>query len=294
MKRLDAGYVKWTNPWSGKPQYVSLAEARLFVFWSKNPAPFLPFLKDLDKRGLSYYFQFTLNDYEKESLEPGIPPLNDRLETFRRLSGMIGCSRVLWRFDPLIITDTLSPARLAGRIGRIAHYLRGYTGRLTISFVDFYPKVLRNLKQTGIPVREWNEESRSAILRCIAELSRELKLPVVSCAEDIVPLIGGISPGKCINDELIRREFSHDEKLMAFFESARRKQGTTGFRGVSTGSDLKDKGQRPLCRCIVSKDIGSYNTCGHRCAYCYANSSPLRCLETGSNANAGADSIAGG
>lgn len=37
--------------------------------------------------------------------------------------------------------------------------------------------------------------------------------------------------------------------------------------------DNRDKGQRALCGCTVSKDIGQYNTCPHQCEYCYANTS---------------------
>ena len=38
-----------------------------------------------------------------------------------------------------------------------------------------------------------------------------------------------------------------------------------------TNKNLKDKGQRQFCGCIISKDIGEYNTCPHLCVYCYAN-----------------------
>ena len=42
---------------------------------------------------------------------------------------------------------------------------------------------------------------------------------------------------------------------------------------IEKRQDNKDKGQREFCGCIVSKDIGEYNTCPHLCEYCYANAS---------------------
>ncbi len=58
---------------------------------------------------------------------------------------------------------------------------------------------------------------------------------------------------RCIDPELICRLSPEVEPLM---------------RNIKT-----DKGQRTLCGCITSKDIGAYNTCPHGCAYCYANTS---------------------
>jgi Domain of unknown function (DUF1848) len=39
IHRLKRGYVKWINPFNRVPQYVSFANARVIVFWSKNPEP---------------------------------------------------------------------------------------------------------------------------------------------------------------------------------------------------------------------------------------------------------------
>ncbi len=50
-----------------------------------------------------YYFQFTLNDYVREGLEPNVPPVAERIDTFKRLVDRIGKERVIWRFDPLML-----------------------------------------------------------------------------------------------------------------------------------------------------------------------------------------------
>ena len=50
-----------------------------------------------------YYFQFTLNDYVREGLEPNVPPVAERIDTFKRLADRIGKERVIWRFDPLML-----------------------------------------------------------------------------------------------------------------------------------------------------------------------------------------------
>lgn len=66
LRRLEQGWVKWVNPFSGKPAYVSLARARLFVFWTKNPGPLMAHLDTLDRKGLNYYFQdaWALDSYD--------------------------------------------------------------------------------------------------------------------------------------------------------------------------------------------------------------------------------------
>lgn len=55
---------------------------KVIVFWSKNPRPLMQCLNEIDERRLAYNFHFTQNDYENERLEPGVPSLAERIETF--------------------------------------------------------------------------------------------------------------------------------------------------------------------------------------------------------------------
>lgn len=87
----------------------------------------MPYLHILDEMGIHYYFQVTLNDYIKEGFEPNVPSVEERIETFKRLSDNIGKEKVIWRFDPLIITSTIGPRELFTRIWHIGNKLKGYT-----------------------------------------------------------------------------------------------------------------------------------------------------------------------
>jgi hypothetical protein len=276
LRRLGAGYARWINPFSGRASYVSFERTRCIVFWTKNPAPFMPLLGEIDKRNILCYFQVTVNDYEAEGLEKGVPPLPDRIAAFKRLASRIGRERVLWRFDPLVLTDTLSPEALIARMERIGRELSGYTERLTVSFISLYDRVAHNLAKSGIRTRPWDDTSRKQVLRGIGAAAGRWNMQAFTCADgnDYRPY--GILRGKCIDDALIARLAGSDETLMEFLQH----DGST-----------KDKGQRAHCGCIPSKDIGAYTTCGHGCAYCYANASPTRAMENLRRHAAASDSI---
>ena len=105
--RLEKGYSAWTNPFNGVKSYVSYEQTRFIVFWSKNPRPLLDYLHILKKRNIKCYIQYTLNDYEQEKLEK-VPSLATRIETFKLLVEQLGKGAVVWRFDPMILTDDIS------------------------------------------------------------------------------------------------------------------------------------------------------------------------------------------
>ena len=112
FNRLAKGYCIWYNPFNKQPMYISFKNCKVIVFWTKNPKPILPYLHELDKLGIHYYFQVTLNDYVNEGFEPNVPSVEERVDTFKKLSSMIGKEKVIWRFDPLIVTKHITPRDL--------------------------------------------------------------------------------------------------------------------------------------------------------------------------------------
>ena len=74
--------MKWKNPFNGDLLYVTFIKARLIVFWSKNPKPLIKHLDFFTEKNLNYYFQYTLNDYDKENLEPNVPKIQPRIIRF--------------------------------------------------------------------------------------------------------------------------------------------------------------------------------------------------------------------
>ena len=174
-------HARWVNPFSGRPQFVSFSHARVVVFWSKNPLPLLPLLPEVEARGLAWYMEFTLNDYEAEGWEPGLPPLARRVETLRRFADAAGPERVIWRFDPLMLAGRLAsdPAggeALLARMERLGRALQGYTRKLVFSFADIaaYRKVRENLRRAGLAWREFTEEEQQRVARGVAHLAASL------------------------------------------------------------------------------------------------------------------------
>jgi hypothetical protein len=283
MHRLRAGYAKWKSPFGGLPVYVSFARARVFVFWSKNPAPFLSHLDTLDQGGYGYYFLFTLNDYDAEGLEPGVPPCDERIETFIRLSRRIGKGRVVWRFDPLVISDTVSVADLLEKIRRIGDRISPFTERLVFSFVEIaqYRNVRRNIGNAGITgAREFTGAEVDEFCAGLAALNRHWGLTLAACADGRDLSRFGIGRGQCISYDLLVKEFAGDRLLMDFLQPGEQQTLNGAVSSTEPSRRLKDPGQRNTCRCIVSKDIGEYSSCPHRCSYCYANTSPERARRT--------------
>lgn len=299
FERLKRGYSAWTNPFNGVTSYVSYRNTRFIVFWSKNPRPLLEHLDYLAERNIGCYIQYTLNDYETEGLEKGVPPLAQRIETFKMLVNKLGKGRVIWRFDPMILTDKINIDDLLAKVNNIGDQLKDYTEKLVFSFADIasYRKVKSNLVKNGINYIEWDENLMNEFAARLSKMNRERgwNFQLATCSEKIDIDMYGIKHNRCIDDDLMIRFAYQDKELMNFlkvevkmvqpstpsmFEEFEERQLIPDGAVILTPDTYavkqkknKDKGQRQFCGCIVSKDIGQYNTCPHLCEYCYANTS---------------------
>lgn len=274
FNRLERGYCRWRNPFNDADIYVSFENVHFIVFWSKNPTALIPYISRLQEHGINCYIQYTLNDYEDERLEPGV-------------------GAVVWRFDPLILTDKIGIDELLLKIERIGNQLKGYTEKLVFSFADIacYRKVGGNLTSNGINYREWTESEMLDFARQLSDLNQRngWNFRLTTCAEKINLGEYGIAHNRCIDDELIVRIAWQDAELMKhlgmdirqsspdLFGQPTLPEGAIpldGDRYAVRTRQNRDSGQRKLCGCIAAKDIGQYNTRPHGCLYCYANTSP--------------------
>ncbi|NLG37120.1 MAG: DUF1848 domain-containing protein [Clostridiales bacterium] len=217
------------------------------VLWTKNAAPFLPVLTALAPR--PFYFQFTLNPYGAP-LEPGLPELAERIDTFRELSSRIGRHRVVWRYDPVVLSERTPPDYHLEQFDRLVRELCAYTDKCVISFLDTYARNRRALAQHRL--REASADEMNAVASGFAAIARERGLSVECCCEAGLTADSGVLPGRCIDAALLSR---------------------IAGRPLTVP---RDSGQRPGCGCARSVDIGAYGTCGHGCVYCYANGSAER------------------
>lgn len=244
FNRIREGHVLVPNPFNPKmisrvslgPQVVDC-----IVFWSKNPAPMIPRLDEL--QDYKYYFQFTLNPYG-EDIEGNLPSIAARVETFKRLSDKIGKEKVIWRYDPILTNEKYDVEFHREAFSRLAEALKDHTEKCMIGFIDHYSHIRHTMGRCGIEPLDRQEIDRMAVSFKETIDNFPLSLDMCTVKVDLRPL--GIPSGACIDKELV-------ERMAGYPISAR-----------------KDSNQRAICNCIESIDIGTYESCLNGCVYCYA------------------------
>ncbi len=247
INRIQEGYVYVRNPFNANqisniPLSPDIVDC--IVFWSKNPAPLLKYLPEINEKYKgAFYLQYTINAYERD-IEPGLPELNQRIETLKRISDTYGSEKVVWRYDPILLTAIYTKDWHKKQYEKLFQEIKSYTDTCVISFIDMYDKTAKNTSPYGISALTTIEMEE--IASSFAKIVEGSGLTIKTCAEGIDLKKYGIEHNSCIDQKRI--EHIIGGKLKA-----------------------KPDHQRENCHCIECADIGIYNTCLHGCKYCYAN-----------------------
>lgn len=254
FNRLEEGWALVQNPMN--PRQISRVDltpeaVEGLVLWTKNPLPMLSLLHRLQP--YPYYFQFTLTPYGRD-VEPGLPDKEELIEGFIRLSESIGRHRVIWRYDPILITPGYSWDFHLKAFDMMARKLSPYTEKCIFSFLDSYRCMARAARELGVQYP--SPDRQMGMARELALIAGRYGLELETCCEPLELAQYGIGHARCIDASLLSR---------------------IAGRPIKT---KKAPSQRPGCGCAQSVDIGAYSTCQNRCIYCYANHSPKTLAES--------------
>lgn len=241
--RIKEGYILVRNPYYPLQITKYLLDPEvidIIVFCTKNPFPMLDRISLLS--AFDTFWFVTITPYEKE-IEPYVPPKEQVINSFQRLSGLVGKKRMSWRYDPIFITDKYSTDYHIEQFGYMAKELSGYTDQCVVSFIDLYEKTKRNFSG----VRNVTDHEQEQLITAFSEIAKDNGLQIHLC---------------CENKDLVRENVDADGCL------------SKNVLEESLGCKLdvpNKKMARSECSCLLGADIGAYNTCGHGCLYCYAN-----------------------
>ena len=242
LNRLAEGYVLSRNPYNGQITRYRLSPdvVDCIGFCTKNPAPMLPHLDKLAAFGQHWFV--TITPYGTD-IEPHVPPKEQVIADFRRLSEYLGPRCVTWRYDPILLTEVYTLERHLADFAAMCAALAGATDPCVISFIDLYDKVKRNFPEARTVCRE----DRFLLGREMCVIAARHGIRLQSCCEgdELAPY--GVDCSGCMT-------ISTYEKAL-------------GCRLLVPKQPRTSRG----CLCHLSADIGAYNTCGHGCRYCYAN-----------------------
>lgn len=242
--RIKEGYALSRNPYYPEQVqkfYLNPDVVDVICFCTKNPAPMLPRISEIDE--FAQFWMVTITPYGKD-IEPFVPDKENVMESFKELSRRVGVRAVSWRYDPIFITEKYSFEWHICSFEQMAENLSGYTDHCIISFIDLYEKTKRNFPEVCAVSRTEQEK----IVKAFVEIGARYGIRIKTCEESEHLAEFGADVSGCLTKEVLERAL-----------------------GCSMDIPKSAVGARSECACLLGNDIGMYNTCGHGCKYCYAN-----------------------
>lgn len=267
QEALSKGSAELSNPvFQNKTYTVDLRAESVhsIVLWSKNLANVVREPGILEDYNL--YFQYTVNNYSR-ALEPNVPEYRETLAILEGLLKKYRPEQFNIRFDPVIIStngevdptpDKPGKARLKAFEGlcRDLRSLGMEKCRVSTSYITMYGHVTKKLGEALPDMLHLNLDQQLLFFGRMAETAQKHGISLYSCASHLLEQVEGIKKGHCIDGALLISLFG------------------------GKVSKSKDKGQRQVCGCTRSRDIGAYARglngmkCLHGCKYCYVMPEP--------------------
>ena len=247
MNRIKEGFAYSRNPLFPKNvSKISLnpKDVDCLMFCSKNYKPILKYMKEINEK-YRIICHYTITAYGKD-VEPYVPVINESIKNLIELSKIVGKEKVLWRYDPILLTEKYTVEKHLETFEYMAKQIAPYVQRAIFSFVEMYKKLDYNMPE----IIDFTEEDKIKILKGIGEISKKYNLYIQTCGTDENYEEYGIHVSGCTTSEILEQANSVKYK------------------------NVKAKPMRKGCHCIPSRDIGAYDTCLNGCKYCYANKRP--------------------
>ena len=247
LNRLEEGYAYSRNPFARENLYkLSLKpeDVDCLLFCSKNYQPILKHIGSIDEK-YNILCNYAITAYGND-IEPKVPSINQSIKTLKRLSDIVGSNKILWRYDPILLTEKYTVEKHLETFEYMASEIAPLVYRCIFSFVDMYKKVKENM----LEIISFTEEDKMKLLKGIGEISKKYNLYTQSCATNESYEKYGIHAAGCTTREILEQAHNVVYK------------------------NVKGSGIRENCHCIPSRDIGAYNSCLSECKYCYANRKP--------------------
>ena len=250
IKRIEEGYVMVRSPYNDHliyklPFNPSVIDA--LGFCTKNPGKLISYLDKL--KDWNTLWHVTITPYSNK-YEPGIRDKKEIVESFKRLSLIVGKERVVWRYDPVFLSPSFRLSSHKAWFSTLSSLLEGYTNKVVFSFLDVYSHIRDRIEELDIkiPLRKEEEELAEFFLK----EGEGHGMKVSSCGE-----------GDWMNSIVVDTSGCFTQEVWE--------------KCVGAKLNIPDKKRkRNECDCILGFDIGGYGKCGMNCVYCYGRNNDTR------------------
>ncbi len=207
-------------------------------------------MKILDELGYKFYFNYTITGLP-DIFESNVPDVDLLIDNMIEISDMFSPKHINWRYDPIVISNATNIQYHLDKFEYITSRLQGKVERCYFSFMNMYPKIIKNIKSLyahDIIIYELELHEKIELISQLADIAKKYNITLYSCSNDMF-VNDNIKKAHCVDGDIITELF-----------------------GQHTS---KSNPTRTSCGCINSIDIGEYNTCTHGCIYCYANNNNI-------------------